>query len=89
MTTDLQMVQEDWMKSWISWTICVKQNDSIGFYKGANVKNIDLTKNFTKVEIQISDTYKEGFLSHKDSGNEIWNPWIDFPEVAGLWFIIT
>ena len=37
-----------------------------------------------KVEIEFSDTYEDRFLSHKDSGNKIRNPRINFPQVAGL-----
>ena len=51
------------------------------------MKNIDLPQNmngYTKVEIEISDTYEDRFLSHKDSGNKIRNPGINFPQVAGL-----
>lgn len=37
-----------------------------------------------KVEIENFDTYEDRFLSHKDSGNKIRNPGINFPQVAGL-----
>lgn len=37
-----------------------------------------------KVGIEISDTYEDRFLSHKDSGNKIRNSGINFPQVAGL-----
>lgn len=39
--------------------------------------------------MENSNAYEEGFFSHKDSGNEIRNPRIDFPEVAGLSSIAT